>query len=101
MARVSTEVWAPSTPRPASAMSAPGRPGLLFSLGREIHVPPAGEAVLEVPLALAVAEQDEGPHGRGAYRAGATGLQEDALCNILESATLNFGYTGTRSFQRF
>ena len=45
-----------------------GRAGLLFPLSGQIHVPPAGEAVLEVPLALAVAEQHERPHAAGAYR---------------------------------
>ncbi len=40
-----------------------GAPGLPFALGRQVHVHPAGEAVLEVPLALAVAEQDKVRHG--------------------------------------
>ena len=31
--------------------------------GGQIHVDPTGEAVLQVPLALAVAEEDEGRHG--------------------------------------
>ena len=31
----------------------------------ETHVPPASETIFEVPLALAVAEEDEAGHGRG------------------------------------
>ena len=46
-----------------------GRAGLLFPLSGQVDVPPAGEAVLQIPLALAVAEQDERPHGGGAYLA--------------------------------
>ncbi len=37
--------------------------GLGLSGWGKIHVHPAGEAVLEIPLALAVAEQDERRHG--------------------------------------
>ncbi len=51
-----------STASRSAARRLPAAAGLLFTLIGQIHVPPAGEAVLEVPLALAVAQQDEGPH---------------------------------------
>ena len=59
MARVSSEVWTTSNHRPAAAMVRAGRGGLGLALGRQGHVVPAGEQVLLVPGALAVAEQDE------------------------------------------
>ena len=45
---------------------ATGRPGLVLAPPGEVHVDPAGEQVLLVPGALAVAEQDQGAHGRRA-----------------------------------
>ncbi len=46
--------------------------GLRLALLRQVHVPPAGEAVLQIPLGLAVTEEDEGGHGMGSLcrRAG-------------------------------
>ena len=38
------------------------RPGLSLAQRRQVHVPPAGEPVLEIPGRLAVAEQDESGH---------------------------------------
>jgi len=40
----------------------PGGARFLRALFGHVDIPPAGEAVLEVPLRLAVAEQDEGRH---------------------------------------
>ena len=36
-----------------------GRKRLILTLGGEIDIPPAGEAVFQVPLALAVTHEDE------------------------------------------
>jgi hypothetical protein len=51
MARLSTEALGPHLPA--------GLARLGTALLGDVHVHPAGEAVVEVPLALAVAQQDE------------------------------------------
>ena len=60
MARRSTEVCTTSGSRPASVSSSPPRDRLGAALVGEVDVDPAGEQVLGVPVALAVAEQDQG-----------------------------------------
>ena len=59
MARTCSDVWTTSGATPAAAMRRPRGDGLGSSLLGEVGVVPAGEEVLEVPRALAVAEQDE------------------------------------------
>ncbi len=49
-------------------MSVPAERASFSPLSGQVHVPPAGETVLEVPLALTVAQQHERPHAAGAYR---------------------------------
>jgi hypothetical protein len=39
-----------------------GAPGLGLALSGEVDVNPAGKAVVEIPLALAVAQQDQAGH---------------------------------------
>jgi len=45
--------------QPLLAQQAPGGGGFLAALFGEVHVHPAGEAVIQVPLALAMAQQYE------------------------------------------
>jgi hypothetical protein len=45
--------------------------GLLDALGGEVDVPPAGEAILEVPLRLAVPQEHERWHQASTFSAGA------------------------------
>jgi hypothetical protein len=45
------------------AKEPPGRARFFGALGREVHIHPAGETVLAVPLRLAVAQQHELVHG--------------------------------------
>jgi hypothetical protein len=62
LARVRTEVIDAVELQPAAdQLAALARLGL--ALGGQVDVDPAGEAVFEVPLALAVAKQDEGRQG--------------------------------------
>jgi len=44
-----------------------------LALRRQIDVDPAGETILEVPLALAVAEQDQARHSVGPSKYGLSG----------------------------
>ncbi len=48
---------------PSRLQKLSGLAGFFLALGRQIDVHPSGEAVLEVPLALAVADQDKLGHG--------------------------------------
>ena len=59
IARRSSEVCTTSGSRPASRSSSPPRTASAAALVGEVDVDPAGEEVLGVPLALAVAEQDQ------------------------------------------
>ena len=70
MARLSTEVKARSKAKPAALSRRAGLARLLEALFRQVHVGPAGEAVLLVPDAFAVAQQDELVHGLAAPRGG-------------------------------
>jgi hypothetical protein len=58
--------------QPARLQPAPRRARLLDSPRREIRVPPAGEQVFEIPVALAVAQENEeaigGRHGSPGWR---------------------------------
>ena len=58
IARLSTEVNAMSGLRPAFLISTPAELRLDAALIREIDVMPAGEQILDVPDALAMANQD-------------------------------------------
>ena len=58
-----------------------GQPRLLRALLGDVDVPPAGEAVLEVPGGLAVADQDEGRHARScAFAASLASAPREATC---------------------
>src|SRR5678815_4919883 len=48
-----------------------GSASLGDALFAEINVPPAGKAILKVPLRLAVAQQDEGRHQASTFSAAA------------------------------
>ncbi len=63
MARLSSEVWTTSGSRPASAQQLAAAARLGHPLLGQVDVDPAGEQVLGVPLALAVAEQDQRVRG--------------------------------------
>jgi pimeloyl-ACP methyl ester carboxylesterase len=56
IARVWSEVKAMSGSMPFSAKQPAGGAGLVLALGGQVDIPPAGEAVFKVPLALAVAD---------------------------------------------
>ena len=58
-ARISAEVKARSNCEPVRLEPPSGLLGLLDACRREIGIAPAGEQVLEVPLALAMAQQDQ------------------------------------------
>src|SRR4051794_32932474 len=47
---------------PLIAQQAPGGSGLVDPGWRQVDIPPAGEAVLQVPLRLAVPQENEGRH---------------------------------------
>ena len=62
MARVRTLVKQQSKSKPLSRSSRPAARASSTPCSRQVDVPPAGEAVLEVPLRLAVPQQDERRH---------------------------------------
>ena len=45
-----------------TSLTLAGAPGLGLALSGEVNVNPAGEPVVEIPLALAVAQQDQAGH---------------------------------------
>ena len=62
MARVSTDVRAMSASKAFRRQEAASLAGLLLTGGGQVDVPPSGEAVLEVPEALAMTGEHESGH---------------------------------------
>ncbi len=64
IARTCTDVWTMSGSTPAAREIRAAAPGFLATMVGEVDVDPPGEEVLQVPVALAVAQQHErGRHG--------------------------------------
>ena len=49
--------------QPLGLHQLPAPPRLRFAFRRQVYIDPAGETVVEIPLALAVAQKGEGGHG--------------------------------------
>ena len=96
MARVSTEVWATSGSRPSAARRRPGLAGLLLAGGGQVDVPPSGEAVLEVPKALAVTGEYKSGHVRKPSRLPLLLGLGAGSPKFLDTTTLKFAMMRTK-----
>ena len=77
-----------------------GALGLGDALLAEAHVDPAGEQVLLVPVAVAVAQEDQGVRRRHAPSLGAAGLVIRGELEACRSVTITRGTTNTNRLRR-
>ena len=69
----------------------------LLAGGGEVNVPPAREAVLQVPEALAMADQYKCRHGSKPTEARLTGRTRQFTSKFLDTLRLKFAMMGSRS----